>query len=138
MWIEAPLHSRALAVPTDVAEMKDGGLHEAPRTQVPISRTHMLTSVAASGTQVDMVLAPCGAYQVDVLHAKSAEIMAASRCVPACRLRTPRGLIPGWGNSGLRALLIALATTGVVPSVKTLGLVPTNALAAGLAWAGCG
>lgn len=31
--------------------------------------------------QVDMVLSPGGAYQVDVLHSKSAEIMAASRSV---------------------------------------------------------
>lgn len=31
--------------------------------------------------QVDMVLSPGGAYQVDVLHAQSAEIMAASRYV---------------------------------------------------------
>lgn len=34
--------------------------------------------------------------------------------------------------------MLALATTGVVPAVEKLGLVPTNAIAAGLAWAGCG
>lgn len=37
-------------------------------------------------------------------------------------------------HSGFRQLLLALATTAIVPSISYIGVVGTNAIAAGLGW----
>jgi len=67
-----------------------------------------------NGLGVDFVLSPSASYAVDIMHARSAEAVAAS--------------------SALRSLLLALVTTAIVPSINYIGLVGTNAIAAGMGW----
>ncbi|KZP06003.1 MFS general substrate transporter [Athelia psychrophila] len=67
-----------------------------------------------NGLGVDFVLSPSASYAVDVVHSRSAESMAA--------------------NTGARSLLLALATTAILPAVEHIGVVWTDALAAVLGW----
>ncbi|KAL0950956.1 hypothetical protein HGRIS_007707 [Hohenbuehelia grisea] len=69
-----------------------------------------------NGIGVDLVLSPCAAYLVDVMHSRSAEMMAA--------------------NQGSRALLLAASVTLIIPSINTLGVLATNVISAFLAWLG--
>ncbi|KAH9829638.1 MFS general substrate transporter [Rhodofomes roseus] len=69
-----------------------------------------------NGIGVDLVLSPASAYNVDVLHSRSAEIMSAS--------------------GALRAMLMAIITTGILPSLERFGLVWTNLAATILGWSG--
>ncbi|KAJ7502894.1 MFS general substrate transporter [Mycena galericulata] len=69
-----------------------------------------------NGLGVDLVLSPSSAYTVDVMHSRSAEMMAASM--------------------GLRSLLLSIAVAGVLPSINHFGLLATNSVAGVLAWAG--
>jgi len=71
-----------------------------------------------NGLGVDFVLTPSASYAVDVVHSRSAESMAA--------------------NTGCRSLVLALATTAILPSINHIGVtvLGTNAIAAGLAWIG--
>ncbi|TFK45914.1 MFS general substrate transporter [Heliocybe sulcata] len=69
-----------------------------------------------NGIGIDMVLSPSNAYYVDVLHKKSAEVMAAS--------------------SGFRAVVMAMTAAVVLPIINAIGVAATNALSAGLAWLG--
>ncbi|KAF4603029.1 hypothetical protein EYR38_003434 [Pleurotus pulmonarius] len=71
-----------------------------------------------NGLGVDMVLCPSAAYNVDVVHTRSAEIMAA--------------------NNGARALLISLLVPFILPSITRFGILATNAAAAAIAWGGLG
>jgi len=71
-----------------------------------------------NGLGVDFVLSPSSSYAVDVMHARSAESMAA--------------------NTGFRSIILALATAFILPSVNNIGVVGTNAIAAGLGWVGFG
>ncbi|KAI0746709.1 MFS general substrate transporter [Daedaleopsis nitida] len=71
-----------------------------------------------NGVGVDIVLTPASAYYVDILHSKSAEIMAAS--------------------AAFRAIIIALVTAGVLPLIHRIGVTATDALFAGIAWLGLG
>ncbi|KAJ7131059.1 MFS general substrate transporter [Mycena epipterygia] len=69
-----------------------------------------------NGVGVDMVLSPGSAYCVDVLHSRSAEVMAA--------------------GAGLRSLFLAAAVAGILPSIERNGVLATDAIAAGIAWTG--
>ncbi|KAG9226942.1 hypothetical protein CCMSSC00406_0003385 [Pleurotus cornucopiae] len=71
-----------------------------------------------NGIGVDLVLCPSAAYNVDVVHKRSAEIMAA--------------------NNGSRALLISLLVPFILPSITHFGVLATNAAAALIAWCGLG
>ncbi|KAI0781543.1 MFS general substrate transporter [Trametes elegans] len=71
-----------------------------------------------NGIGVDVVLSPSSAYYVDILHARSAETMAAS--------------------GSFRALIIALITAAILPTINALGVAATGALFAGIAWLGFG
>ena len=41
-------------------------------------------------------------------------------------------------RSGSRSIVLALAITGILPSINRIGVLGTNAIAAGLAWIGFG
>ncbi|KAF9495232.1 MFS general substrate transporter [Pleurotus eryngii] len=71
-----------------------------------------------NGIGVDLVLSPSAAYNVDVVHKRSAEVMAA--------------------NNGARALLISLLVPFILPSVTHFSVLATNAAAALIAWMGLG
>ncbi|ETW85087.1 major facilitator superfamily [Heterobasidion irregulare TC 32-1] len=70
-----------------------------------------------NGLGVDLVLSPSAAYNVDIMHSRSAEIMAA--------------------NTGFRGAFISLATVGILPLINRVGVLPTNILSAAIAWMGC-
>ncbi|KAJ7728010.1 MFS general substrate transporter [Mycena maculata] len=67
-----------------------------------------------NGLGVDTVLGPTAAYCVDILHSRSAEVMAA--------------------GAGLRSVLMAAAVAGILPSIERNGVLVTDVLAAGIAW----
>ncbi|KAJ6559885.1 major facilitator superfamily domain-containing protein [Mycena capillaripes] len=69
-----------------------------------------------NGVGVDLVLSPGSAYCVDVLHSRSAEVMAA--------------------GAGVRSLFLAVVVAGILPSIERNGVLGTDAIAAGFAWAG--
>ncbi|TFY82944.1 hypothetical protein EWM64_g1059 [Hericium alpestre] len=75
-----------------------------------------LVCLFVNGLGVDLVLSPCSAYFVDIMHARSAETMAA--------------------NTALRSAFTALATAAILPLINHIGMLATNAIAAGLAWIG--
>ncbi|KAJ7647598.1 MFS general substrate transporter [Roridomyces roridus] len=70
-----------------------------------------------NGLGVDLVLSPSSAYCVDIMHSRSAEMMAASM--------------------GFRSLLLSVAVSGILPSINRFGLVATNTASAIFAWCGC-
>ncbi|KAK0190826.1 MFS general substrate transporter [Armillaria mellea] len=67
-----------------------------------------------NGIGVDLVLTPATAYAVDVVHERSAEVMAAT--------------------TGLRAIVLAAATSGILPSIKHIGVLATDVIATVIAW----
>jgi len=69
-----------------------------------------------NGFGVDFVLSPSASYAIDLVHSRSAEAMAATL--------------------GFRALLLAFATTVIMPSINYIGVLGTDMIAAGLAWIG--
>ncbi|KAJ7128988.1 MFS general substrate transporter [Mycena crocata] len=75
-----------------------------------------LVSFFFNGLGVDLVLSPSSAYIVDIVHARSAEIMAAS--------------------VALRSLILSIAISGILPSIGYFGLVATNTAVGILAWGG--
>ncbi|KAF8638900.1 hypothetical protein AX17_001951 [Amanita inopinata Kibby_2008] len=79
----------------------------------PIGLTLNLICLFLNGIGVDIVLSPSAAYNVDILHHRSAEAMAA--------------------NSGCRALLLSLSTAAILPLINKYGVAFTNALFAAIA-----
>ncbi|KAF5317672.1 hypothetical protein D9619_012519 [Psilocybe cf. subviscida] len=77
-----------------------------------------LICLFGGGIGLEFVLGPSAAYIVDLLHSRSAEAMAAT--------------------NGVRALLMAIAISGILPSIEKYGLVATNTGSAISAWVGCG
>lgn len=75
-----------------------------------------LVCLFINGIGVDYVLSPSAAYNVDILHSRSAEVMAA--------------------NAGFRGIFIALATSFLYPMIENVGVVTTNSIAAVLGWLG--
>ncbi|KAJ2913768.1 hypothetical protein MD484_g6654, partial [Candolleomyces efflorescens] len=61
-----------------------------------------------NGFGVDVVLSPCAAYIVDVMHSRSAEIMAA--------------------NNATRSLLLAIFIAGIIPMIEKYGVLVTNTI----------
>ncbi|KAJ7782795.1 MFS general substrate transporter [Mycena metata] len=82
----------------------------------PLGLTLNLISFFFNGIGVDLVLSPCSAYSVDIMHSRSAEMLAA--------------------NTGLRSFLVSVAISGVMPSLNYFGLVATYSFAGILAWFG--
>ncbi|KAL5533973.1 hypothetical protein ACEPAG_433 [Sanghuangporus baumii] len=69
-----------------------------------------------NGLGVDFVLSPSTAYSVDIMHSRSAEAMAST--------------------TGVRGMLLALATTAILPFIESLGVLYTDTIAASLALSG--
>ncbi|KAJ7034476.1 MFS general substrate transporter [Mycena alexandri] len=69
-----------------------------------------------NGIGVDLVLSPGSAYCVDVMHSRSAEVMAAS--------------------AGVRAVFLSVVVAGILPSIERNGVLATDAIGAGIAWLG--
>ncbi|KAJ7127020.1 major facilitator superfamily domain-containing protein [Mycena epipterygia] len=82
----------------------------------PLGLSLNLVCFFFNGLGVDLVLSPSSAYTVDVMHSRSAEMMAAA--------------------VGLRSLLLSIAISGILPSISYFGLVATNTVAGLLAWGG--
>ncbi|KAI6027198.1 major facilitator superfamily domain-containing protein [Pisolithus marmoratus] len=82
----------------------------------PLGLTTTLICLFTNGVGVDMVLTPNGSYIVDLMGTRSAEAMAAL--------------------TALRSLLLAPLSASMIPSIESLGIVATNALAALLALIG--
>lgn len=82
----------------------------------------------------NIVLAPCSTYSVDIVHTRSAEVMAVNRFILSRLilhfpfLTTP--LLP----SALRSVLCAITSAGVLPAINKIGIGATNGLTAVLAW----
>jgi len=75
-----------------------------------------LACLFMNGLGVDFVFSPSAAYNIDILHSRSAEVMAA--------------------GAGFRGIIIALSTSLLLPMIETVGVVTTNSIAAVLAWIG--
>ncbi|KAF4602948.1 hypothetical protein EYR38_003352 [Pleurotus pulmonarius] len=71
-----------------------------------------------NGVGIRLVLSPSEAYNVDVVHARSSEIIAAS--------------------TATRTLLVSILVPGILPSIDHFGIVVTNMAAALIVWAGLG
>ncbi|KAF8180307.1 major facilitator superfamily domain-containing protein [Mycena galopus ATCC 62051] len=69
-----------------------------------------------NGLGVYLVLGPSSAYLVDVVHSQSSQILAAS--------------------TGLRFLLLAIAVSGILPSISHFGVLVTNTAVGIIAWGG--
>ncbi|KIJ63399.1 hypothetical protein HYDPIDRAFT_92741 [Hydnomerulius pinastri MD-312] len=82
----------------------------------PLGLAINIVCLFTNGLGVDMVLTPIGSYNVDLMHSKSAEVMAAV--------------------SALRSLLLAPVSAMIIPSIELIGVAATNALAALLALLG--
>ncbi|KAG8217168.1 major facilitator superfamily domain-containing protein [Butyriboletus roseoflavus] len=81
-----------------------------------VSRFPDNSGTDASTHQVDMVLTPIGAYTVDVMPSRGAEVMAAI--------------------AALRSLLLAPVSALLIPSVETIGVAATNSASGILALLG--
>ncbi|KZV62760.1 MFS general substrate transporter [Peniophora sp. CONT] len=68
-----------------------------------------------NGIGVDFGLTPMQAYSVDILHHQSAEVMAAT--------------------ASLRGMIIALAVSGILPTIERFGTLATYSAAALVSWA---
>jgi len=70
--------------------------------------------IFVSGIGADVVLTPIAAYNVDILHGRSAEAFAVT--------------------SALRHCITALATASFLPLINSVGVLATDSIAAGVAW----
>ncbi|KAF7336682.1 putative drug/proton antiporter YHK8 [Mycena venus] len=84
----------------------------------PVGIVLTLCCLFFNGLGVDVVLNPIGTYSVDIFLSRSAEGIAA--------------------NKGLRSILVSMGIAGIMPAINHFGIVATHALAAMLAWIGCG
>ncbi|KAJ7073033.1 MFS general substrate transporter [Mycena amicta] len=69
-----------------------------------------------NGVGVDTVLSPISAYSADIMHHRSAEVMAA--------------------GAALRSLFLSSAVALILPSIERNGILATDAIAAGIAFTG--
>ncbi|KZV75775.1 MFS general substrate transporter [Peniophora sp. CONT] len=74
----------------------------------------ILVVLFMNGIGIDFALTPTTAYTVDIMHHKSAEIMAATSC--------------------LRGTILALGVSGILPAIERFGLLATYTAAAILSW----
>ncbi|KAJ2936163.1 hypothetical protein H1R20_g935, partial [Candolleomyces eurysporus] len=76
----------------------------------PVGLIGNLVCLFINGLGIDMVLSPCGAYTVDILHSKSAEVSAA--------------------GSAFRAVFLALWIMAILPLVENYGVLAADSVAA--------
>ncbi|KAG1884699.1 major facilitator superfamily domain-containing protein [Suillus subluteus] len=84
----------------------------------PIGLALNLLCLLTNGMGVDFVVNPIGSYNVDVVHSRSAEVIAA--------------------HTASKSLVISAATALVIPSIERIGVVWTDIIAAVLAVIGQG
>jgi len=92
----------------------------------------LVFAIYIQDSQVDLVLSPVGTYTVDVLHDRSAEVMAAGRyllLLPESELFICFPL-----SSAFRNVFCALASVVVLPSIETIGMIATNSITAAIGW----
>ncbi|KIK92690.1 hypothetical protein PAXRUDRAFT_560563 [Paxillus rubicundulus Ve08.2h10] len=82
----------------------------------PIGLSINLVCLFTGGMGVDLVLTPISAYNIDIMHSKSAEVMAAT--------------------TALRSLLLAPVLGLIIPSIETIGVAATNGITALIALVG--
>ncbi|KAH8832729.1 MFS general substrate transporter [Flagelloscypha sp. PMI_526] len=82
----------------------------------PLGLTLVMVGMFINGIGVDLVMTPTGAYCLDVLQNRSAEVMAAT--------------------SAFRALVIGISSSFMVPMVHSIGSGWTNAVFSLVAWFG--
>ncbi|RXW25121.1 hypothetical protein EST38_g741 [Candolleomyces aberdarensis] len=80
----------------------------------PVGLAGNLICLFVNGFGIDMVLSPCSAYLVDILHSESAETMAAV--------------------NAFRAVLLSFCIMGIFPMVENWGVLATDIIAALLGW----
>ena len=90
---------------------------------------------------MDTVHPPIAAYLVDLMHSRSAEVLAAHLSVDFFlsfmgKNTTLKKNI--WYFRAFRAFFLATAVSLIFPMIETYGLVVTNAVSALLAWLGFG
>ena len=84
-----------------------------------------------------MVLTPIAAYNVDILHGRSAEVFAVTRFVTWLSCLCGRSVFTYDGDgcdSALRHCITALATASFLPLINSFGVLATDGIAAGVAW----
>lgn len=90
--------------------------------------------------QADVIMTPIAAYNVDILHHRSAEAYAVTRyeLVVSCADTPPEvlhAILRGdYDDSALRNCIIALATASYLPLINSVGVLGTDAIAAAAAW----
>ncbi|KAH7911119.1 major facilitator superfamily domain-containing protein [Hygrophoropsis aurantiaca] len=84
----------------------------------PVGLGLNLLCLFTNGLGVDFVLSPSSAYGVDLLHSRSAEVIAAT--------------------TAFRSLILSLGASAVIPMIGYVGVAGTNCIAAVLAWIGYG
>ncbi|KIK93321.1 hypothetical protein PAXRUDRAFT_145325 [Paxillus rubicundulus Ve08.2h10] len=82
----------------------------------PVGLAINLICLFTNGLGVDLVLTPIGAYNVDIMHSRSAEVMAAT--------------------TAFRSLFLAPVSGLIIPCIETIGVAATNGIAALLALVG--
>ncbi|KAJ6497759.1 MFS general substrate transporter [Mycena sanguinolenta] len=82
----------------------------------PLGLALNLVCFFLNGLGVDLVLAPSGAYSVDIMHSRSSEILAA--------------------NAGLRSFLLSIAVSGILPFINLYGVLITHIAVGIIAWGG--
>lgn len=82
------------------------------------------------------MLSPVGSYTVDILHNRSAEIMAANACVAFPSSESADYPQYSLHNSASRNLILSACIPMMLPLIKSVGAGWTNTIAAGAAWAG--
>ncbi|KAF9009715.1 major facilitator superfamily domain-containing protein [Cyathus striatus] len=112
--LRATLFAALILVPAPI--LASGFLTQYVHTKVGLALN--LLCLFLNGIGVDMVLSASAAYNVDLMHSRSAEAVAA--------------------NNGFRAMVLAFSLVPVLPMINTYGVAVTNAIAAFLAWAGFG
>jgi len=75
-------------------------------------------SFFVNGVGLDLVLTPIAAYNVDVMHKQSAQLLSA--------------------HGGVRNLMLALASALILPSITKIGVLATNLMTAAICWIGFG
>jgi len=77
-----------------------------------------LVCLFVNGLGIDIVFSPSVSYLVDLMHSRSAEVLAA--------------------NNAFRSFFISIAISVILPTIETYGLVVTTTASALLAWLGFG
>jgi hypothetical protein len=87
-----------------------------------------------NGLAVTNVMNPCNVYGVDIFYTRSAEVVAAFRCVlrMSSKAHGSTGL-----DSTFRHSIVSLTAAVVLPIIETIGVAYAGALFAFISWLTC-